>query len=346
MSRPIEAQVLQHYRTVNPSRMPVETPEAWEALVERRLRIFRDRLHLPLQLFRGAQVLDLGCGTGEHTLVYAAWGAQVTGVDFNRLALERLQTLFARRRLHATVECTSISQWQPRQSYDIAVADGVLDHVEDQRGAFRKLAASVKSGGLVVICVAPLPGAEQRVLLRRLISRFSGGEAERAVALMRKWFPEYLDRARRFGSRTELQIVADNFLTPRHQPIALADLFDWMVEAELSLYRSWPPLEPPLADQANHQPITWLLSPYRAHLIRQASAWTVQREQDAEVYRSDSPEADRSWRHARWMEESQRIEALLAAGDQTALDQYLPTCQVVGRGCCGVGEWWLVGVKP
>ncbi|MET0403719.1 MAG: class I SAM-dependent methyltransferase, partial [Cystobacter sp.] len=47
------------------------------------------------------RVLDVGCGTGEHTLMAARLGLEATGVDLARVALERAQEKAQTRRLSA-----------------------------------------------------------------------------------------------------------------------------------------------------------------------------------------------------------------------------------------------------
>src|SRR2546427_8777145 len=90
----LESKVLRHYQMVNPSRRTIETPEQWAGFLQQRLHIFRDRLHLPPRLFDRAQMLDMCCGTGEKTAVYATWGATVTGVEFNPESIARLHQVF------------------------------------------------------------------------------------------------------------------------------------------------------------------------------------------------------------------------------------------------------------
>ena len=348
-SNNVEARVLQHYQAINPSWTCVDTLEAWQALVERRLRIFRDRLHLPSQMFRGAHILDMGCGTGEHTAVYASWGAFVSGVEFNPLSIERLRWIFERYGLSdqlITLEPVSIHDWTPPSgpTYDFAISDGVLHHLADAHEGFMKLAGGVKRGGFVVISTAPLPGAEQRWLMRQLIQRFASS-LEEAITLVKQWFPEYLDRATRLGHRTTEQVVSDNFLTPQNQPLPIETVLEWLAEAGLSLYRSWPPLEPELADPASHLPIDWLRPTQRTFLSHRAAHWTYQREGDPTRFANQLGDAEVYARRTQWVTEFKQIQQLLEREDREALSHYLPICKIVGRGCCGVGEWWIVGVK-
>lgn len=347
--RTLESQVLKHYQTVNPSQMTLDTPRHREALLERRLRIFRDRLHLPPATFRGAQLLDMGCGTGEHSSVYASWGAFVTGVEFNRHSIDRLTHLFKEHNLmdHLTqVIEKPVSEWNPAQppQFDLGISDGVIHHLDDPKAGFMKLASSVKPDGFVVISTGPIPGAEQRLLMQKLVRQFASN-LEEAISLVKQWLPEYLERAVRFGYRTEAQVVSDNFFTPQNEPLRIGVVLGWLVETGLSLYRSWPPLEPNLADPASREEVQWWKPEYHSEIVRKASHWPYHTDGDELRCRNHFNEEELVRRKAQWEEESRRIHDLLQTKDREGLDRYLPTCRIFGRGVCGVGEWWVVGLK-
>ena len=85
-------------------------------------------------MFKDQQLLDLGCGTGEYTSYYAYLGANITGVDFNPISLERMQ-VFALNQLEGKIEElieASVADWSPKlRHYDICVSCGVLHHLNE-----------------------------------------------------------------------------------------------------------------------------------------------------------------------------------------------------------------------
>jgi SAM-dependent methyltransferase len=341
----IESKVLEGYLKVNPSFRDFESEAAWREYFQIRVRIFRDRLHLPPQAFTGADVLDLGSGTGEKSVIYALLGARTHCVDFNPKALEILKKRFhdfgVGSQLSSCQE-TSISSWQPPQVpvYDFAVSEGLLHHLEDPYQGFAKLCHAVKPGGFVVISLHTLPGHTQRMMMRKLILKFSQGVDE-AVSLAKEWFPEFLNRATKFGYRTVEQVVNDNFLVANDVSFPLETILGWFYEQGLSLYRTWPPLEPALTDAPNHVGIDWVAPENRECLAKLALHWAYVR--DPDVVRLLSPDSDTE--ASVWDKEVATLSRLIETGRRDQIGELLKACQYFGRGFAGVGMTWIVGIK-
>jgi len=95
----------------------------------------------------GQKVLDVGCGTGRHTLALARAGARVTALDQSTEMLDR-----ARVKLHGHEV-----QWMlhslpeplpfPRGSFALVVAGLVAEHVADLASFLRELARVMRPGG-------------------------------------------------------------------------------------------------------------------------------------------------------------------------------------------------------
>jgi SAM-dependent methyltransferase len=106
---------------------------------------------------RGAELLDLGCGTGGHAIELARRGHTVTGVDLSPHML-----LSARRKAEAELEAARRPQFQQGDARSFSVGEGstfdavvmmfavigYLNGNEDVVSALRRVRAHLRPGGL------------------------------------------------------------------------------------------------------------------------------------------------------------------------------------------------------
>jgi malonyl-CoA O-methyltransferase len=100
---------------------------------------------------RGLAALDLGCGTGRHTLWLAAAGATVTAVDFSdgMLAAARSKpgaeaVRFVAHDLHRPLPF-------PDAAFDLVVSGLVLEHLRELDDFFAEARRVLKPGGRAVV---------------------------------------------------------------------------------------------------------------------------------------------------------------------------------------------------
>ena len=96
------------------------------------------------------RVLDSGCGTGEHTLLAAAHGADATGIDLSGRAIERARDKAAERELTARFETGDVLRLGDLGlTFDTVIDSGVF-HVfgdEDRVRYVASLASALRPGG-------------------------------------------------------------------------------------------------------------------------------------------------------------------------------------------------------
>ena len=115
------------------------------------------REKLLLDLFRsgspGPRVLNAGAGTGSFSLRLAENGFDVTSVDASSAAVEVL-----RRRVPGEVAQADVTTLPfADAAFDAAVLGEVLEHVEDDRGAFEEVARVLRPGGVLAVSVPADP---------------------------------------------------------------------------------------------------------------------------------------------------------------------------------------------
>ena len=102
------------------------------------------------------EVLDVGCGTGEHALMAAALGFRAVGIDAAPLAIEQARQKAADRGLDVTFEVAdALELGSLRHQFDTAFDCGLF-HVfndEDRARYLSSLGAAMRPGGRVyVLC--------------------------------------------------------------------------------------------------------------------------------------------------------------------------------------------------
>jgi SAM-dependent methyltransferase len=139
-----------HEETLFPSYDGLNSRESLAAKAKRNLLTAM----LDTQLPDGAVILEAGCGTGHLTnFLGMSWRRRIFGGDTSLDAL-RMANAFRSRFRIVNAGFVQMNLFRPPfrdASLDMVMANGVLHHTSDARGAFNALVRKVKPGGLVLI---------------------------------------------------------------------------------------------------------------------------------------------------------------------------------------------------
>lgn len=107
-------------------------------------------MHAAMGDVRGLRALDLGCGTGRHSVWLANCGASVTAVDFSEGMLAEARrkpgaeaVTFIAHDLHTPLPFTT--------EFDLVVSGLVLEHLRDLGAFFAEARRVLKPGGRAII---------------------------------------------------------------------------------------------------------------------------------------------------------------------------------------------------
>jgi SAM-dependent methyltransferase len=124
-------------------------------------------------------IVDVGCGTGRHSLALAEAGFDVVGIDTSAdmiaVARERAPGL--------RFEVAELTSWRPPSPFDGALCRGVLnDLTEDgeRQAAMDALARLLRPGGLLVLGVREIERTRTRYKREPVITRSAEGVFYRA----------------------------------------------------------------------------------------------------------------------------------------------------------------------
>ena len=181
------------------SKGPADLSISEEILVEnlRRVRrhpwwLARAKLAVALlqrcQIQPPASVIDIGCGWGVNLQALEWAGYRVTGLDISRRILERIDQP-NRRLLEADLNAELPAG---HETFDAFLALDVIEHIDDDSAALRKMARLLRPQGLAVISVPARPD---------LFSEFDRVQSHR-----RRYLPDTL-RSAFDGSDLEVQKI-------------------------------------------------------------------------------------------------------------------------------------------
>jgi SAM-dependent methyltransferase len=144
----------------------------WQARAELTLALLRQ-----LGIEPPARVLDVGCGWGVTLEVLTSQGYSVVGLDVSRRTLERVD------RPDRTLIEADITQPLPGEiePFDVVLALDVIEHLDDDRQAIKRLAPLVTPRGRAIVSVPALPA---------LFTEFDAIQGHR-----RRYLPETLREA-------------------------------------------------------------------------------------------------------------------------------------------------------
>jgi 2-polyprenyl-3-methyl-5-hydroxy-6-metoxy-1,4-benzoquinol methylase len=102
---------------------------------------------------RGKQILDLGCGTGRHTIAFAKKGAEITAIDFTSAMLKRAKQKAKIAKVIDKINFKQgdITNYAPEKKFDFIISMLVQDHIKDIRKTIDVIDSASKIGTEIII---------------------------------------------------------------------------------------------------------------------------------------------------------------------------------------------------
>lgn len=103
-----------------------------------------------LEHFRGKDVLDCGCGGGQHINFIAPYATSITGVDLNAISCAGQSTAHLQ---NVTLIEADLAEMDLKKQFDIVYCIGVLHHTDDPDRTFQNIARHCRPSGRVIVWV-------------------------------------------------------------------------------------------------------------------------------------------------------------------------------------------------
>ena len=105
------------------------------------------KLKLILDLVEGKNVLDVGCGSGRLSKALLEKGYSVVAIDSDWKAVE------ITKKKGITAFVSDLKDWTTDEKFDCIILGDVLEHIEDDKSAMRKVHGMLTPNGCIVVNV-------------------------------------------------------------------------------------------------------------------------------------------------------------------------------------------------
>src|SRR5262245_51525625 len=158
----------------------------FRSILENDFKAIRAQIRKELKLGQGLRSLDLGCGPGAFSDLFA--GDDYVGADLNARYIEWAQ----KHRKGAFIACDAQKVPLPDGRFDQVLIFGLLHHLPDDvtRGVLGEARRLLVPGGRVLV-IEDIPAVSKLNLIGHLIHHIENGEHIRPQADYRRLFEEF-----------------------------------------------------------------------------------------------------------------------------------------------------------
>tara|TARA_B100001057_G_scaffold500955_1_gene619182 strand:- start:21794 stop:22993 length:1200 start_codon:yes stop_codon:yes gene_type:complete len=198
-------------------------------------------LKIQTKLFKDSKLLDFGSGSGIYGLVYNLLGAKTDLVEYEKNFVDQSKKLFSKfaRKSSYKIYSSNIFNFKQKKKYDIVIFNGVAHHTRNPNKILDKACKFLKRDGMIIYGIGNKSGFFQRALQRLILFKLSKNKSE-IIKFAKILFREHLNRAQKFGGRTERQIIFDTYINPKIDCQSSKTIVKIFRKNKLELYSSFP----------------------------------------------------------------------------------------------------------
>jgi hypothetical protein len=204
------------------------------------------RLSLPPAIFAGKRVLEFGPDTGENSLVFARWGAQLTLVEPNLDAHPYIRRYFANFALDAhldgVVSAALLEYQPPSRKFDVIDAEGFIYTIQPTSAWIAKARDCLEVDGFFIVSYMELYGGFFELLLKAVYQRvvrdsaYAAGIDTAKQLFAPKW--NSIQHTRKIESWF-MDVISNPFVRKKYF-IDPVELLQAAHAGGFRLYSSWP----------------------------------------------------------------------------------------------------------
>lgn len=208
--------------------------------------------------WKGKEVLELGCGTGELSVGLALYGAKVTAVDFSSSSIKKAQAL-------ADKKCTTtnkpqyflknileIKENEFNKKFDAIIALGSLHHTIDAKKGFVIGCKQLKKNGIIFVGLYNKYSRARHRVKRVFVKLVAGNDIEKRIKLGEMFY----------SKKTPKERIADKFGQVHESYHSINEILNWFKEENIEFIGSKPKYTKPIIDE-----IKWLIQKKNAFFV-------------------------------------------------------------------------------
>jgi len=210
-------------------------------------------IHKKNAYWRGKNVLELGCGTGELANSIASEGGRVSAIDFSHSSIKKAKELSEKFSLKTICfEEKDILSYRNTKRFDTVIALGSLHHTTDARKGFLVAVKHTKKGGIVIVGLYNKYSRFRHRVRRLIIRVFAGDNFEKRISVGKKLF----------GGNQSRAWLADKYGQVHESYHSVSEVLKWFEEEEIDFVASKPVFQTPVIDE-----IKWFLGKRNAFFV-------------------------------------------------------------------------------
>lgn len=192
---------------------------------------------------KGARFLDVGCGTGNRSMLAAKnFGvAEFVGLDGSDASLETAVRVAKEEDFDrfTPVKGNLLEMPFPDNSFDVVVSWGVLHHTDDPLRGFSEMVRVCRPGGYVAIFLYNVFGHWRHNLQKDKVSRLAGEDFEKRFEVAHRLYGKKPESEM---SPEEIAVFYDQYCHPHKSDHTFGETLSWFDKFGLEPVGSYPPL--------------------------------------------------------------------------------------------------------
>ena len=141
-------------KKINPVPINIYSKKKFKHHFLKRANLIENHLKIPLNSISCKSILDIGCNTGENSIVLAHLDANLTLVEASKNAIKKCLLNFKKFNLLKKIKSVknlSIENYNTNKKFDIIIAEGFLNTLDNREKILEKLFSFLKKDGKIII---------------------------------------------------------------------------------------------------------------------------------------------------------------------------------------------------